>query len=494
MPSLTARPDDPARTKGLGRFGTRAVLGWIAVVAGAVPFLLLWLLVQRSWAPLEALDGDVAAGLNDWVSQSPLAVTVLSAVTDLAGTFAAVLIFSLMTLFLLVRRQRRLAAFTATAGLGLPLLGPLTKAIVDRARPVVDAPVVDVPSNASFPSGHALTGMVTFGVLLLVVLPSVRRGARPWLIAGTVLLVVAIGFTRLALGVHFVSDVLAGWALGAAWLAVTVAAFRVWQHQEGTDTDEPLDPLDVPPHEAAHPARDSGPVLPEGRATVVRLLAWAAALFVVLSAAGLLLNRTPAGTWLVRWDLDVVRWFVDLRSDGLTTVMKAIGALSGTQAVIAVSLHLAVLALAATRSWRPVVFVAVAVLGEVLLYFVIGVAVGRIRPDVPDLTAGLPTGASWPSGHAAAAAAIYGAVAAVVLTYSRARWRRAVLVLPLLLPPVIGVTRIYVAAHHPTDVVAGLVLGGVWVFVCARLMLPRTDGETPADVRPARPADVQRVG
>lgn len=488
------RTDDPARTKGLGRFGTRAALGWIAVVVGAVPFLLLWLLVQRAWGPLSRLDGDVAAELNEWVSRSPRTVTVLGAVTDLAGTLAAALIFTLMTLFLLVRRQRRLAAFTATAGLGLPLLGPLTKALVDRARPLVDVPVVETPSNASFPSGHALTGLVTFGVLLLVVLPAVHRRARPWLIAGTALLVLAIGFTRLALGVHFVSDVLAGWALGIAWLAVTVATFRVWQHRSGVHVDEPLNPLDVPPDQALQPAPAADPVLPEGRATAVGLLAWAAVLFVVLSAAGLLVTRALADTWLGRFDLDVVAWFVDVRTEGLTSVMTAVGTLSGTSAVIGVSLSLAVLGLAVTASWRPVAFVAVAVLGEVLLYVVVGQVVGRARPDVLDLTSGLPVGASWPSGHVAAAAALYGAVAAVVLTYSHARWRRAVLVLPLLLPPVIGVTRIYVAAHHPTDVVAGLVLGGVWVLACARLVLRRPPDQAVPAAQAARPAATRRVG
>lgn len=485
-----ARADSerPAQTAGLGRFESRAVLGWFAVVVGAVPFLLLWLLVQRSWAPLARLDGDVAADLNAWVSESPLAVTVLRAITDLAGTEAAILIFTLTTMFLLIRGHRRLAAFTATAGLGLPLLGPATKALVDRARPVVDSPVVDTPSNASFPSGHSMTGLVTFAVLLFLVLPAVHRRARPWLVAGTVLLVVAIGFTRLALGVHFVSDVLAGWALGAGWLAVTVAAFRVWQHRAGVDPHEPLDPLDVPPDEAPHLPRSSDPVLPGGRATVVRLLVWAAALFVALSAAGLLVTGALTDTWLGRFDRSVVDWFVDQRSSDLTTMMQAVGTLSGTLAVIAVSLSLAVLALAVTGSWRPVLFVAVAVIGEVLLYLVISQVVGRLRPEVADLTNGLPTGASWPSGHAAAAAALYGAVAAVILTYSRARWRWAVLVLPLLLAPVIGVTRMYVAAHYPTDVVAGLVLGGFWVVACARLLLPRPVDE--AGIRPPRPAAV----
>lgn len=494
LPRIGARTVDPVGTAGIGRFETHALLGWIAVVIGAVPFLLLWLPVQKSWAPLSRLDGGVAADLNAWISESPRAVTALRTITDLGGTEAAVLIFTLTTLFLLIRGQRRLAAFTATAGLGLPLLGPLTKALVDRARPVVDSPVVDTPSNASFPSGHSLTGLVTFGVLLLLVLPGVRRRARPWLIAATALIVVAIGFTRLALGVHFVSDVLAGWALGAGWLAVTVAAFRIWQHRSGVDTDEPLDPLDVPPDHAPHLVSTAAPVLPEGRATIARLLAWAAALFVVLSALGLLATRALAGTWLGRFDRTAVAWFVELRSDGLTSVLKTIGGLSRTPAVIGVSLSLAVLALAVTASWRPVVFVAVTIIGEVGLYFVIGQVVGRMRPDVVDLTTGLPVGASWPSGHAAAAAALYGAVAAVILTYSRARWRWAVLALPLLLPLAIGVSRIYVAAHHPTDVVAGVVLGGVWVLVCARLLLNPQGEQARTGGRPARPAAAQRVG
>ena len=78
-------------TPGVRRFELRALLGWGALLAGAVPFLLLWLLVQGSWSPLAALDGDVAAGLNRAVSGSPLLVGVLSAVTDLGGTGVAVL-------------------------------------------------------------------------------------------------------------------------------------------------------------------------------------------------------------------------------------------------------------------------------------------------------------------------------------------------------------------------------------------------------------------
>ncbi|WP_116451850.1 phosphatase PAP2 family protein [Blastococcus litoris] len=486
MPSSPApgTPENPASTSGIGRFEARSALGWLAVLLGAVPFLLLWLLVQRSWSPLSALDGDVAAGLNSVVSGSPLVVGALRAVTDLGGTGTAVLLLVLATLFLLIRGQRRLAAFVATTGLGLAVLGPLTKAIVDRARPVVDSPVVETPSNASFPSGHAMTALVTWGVLLLLTLPAVRRSVRPWLVAGTVLLVVAVGFTRLALGVHFVSDVLAGWALGAGWLAVTTATFRGWQHRLGVDPDEPLDPLDVDPGEEPHLASAAGRDGSRARSVSLRLLAAAAAVFAVITALGLVATAVLTDTWLGRFDRGVVRWFVEVRDDGLTTAMEWVSVLSGTRAVIGVGLALAVLGVAVAARWRPAIFVAVTLVGEVALYFLSAQVVSRMRPAVADLTSGLPSAASWPSGHAAAAAALYGAAAALVIAYHGSRWRWAVLALPLLLAPAIGVSRIYVAAHYPTDVLAGLLLGGSWVCTCARVLLPRPGHGPRAGIEP----------
>ena len=495
VPGSGSRAEDPLATAGIRRFEIRTLLGWTTVVVGAVPFLLLWLLVRAAWTPLAALDRAVAADLNTVVSTSPLAVGALGAVTELGGTGTAILLFGLATLFLLMRRQRRLAAFVVATGIGLAVLGPVTKAIVNRARPVVASPVAETPSNASFPSGHAMTALVTLGVLLLLVLPGVRRQARRWLIAGTALLVVAVGVTRLALGVHFVSDVLAGWALGAGWLAVTVAAFRVWQHDWGVNPDEPLDPLDVEPAQTPELTPDSAPVLPRGRATVVRILAAATALFVGISTLGLLVTDALGDTWLGRFDREVADWFVGTRNDRLTAVMEATSSLSGTRTFIAVGLSLAVLALGASGSWRPVVFVVVTLVGEVLLYLLSSLVVSRPRPDVPDLTTGLPTAASWPSGHVAAAVALYGAVAAVIVTQFCNRWRWAILTLPLLLAPAIGISRIYVAAHYPTDVMAGLVLGGVWVTTCAYLLLGRSGQNTrvgPPTTEPIEAAPVTR--
>ncbi|MGY2067845.1 phosphatase PAP2 family protein [Blastococcus sp. SYSU DS0619] len=462
----------PDGTAGGGRFGARAALGLVALLVGAVPFLLLMLLVQQEWSPLASLDGEVAADLNSVVSDSSALVSVLRVVTDLGGNAAVILLFTLTTVFLLIRGQRRLAAFVVTTGVGMAVLVPLTKALIGRARPVVETPVNELPSNASFPSGHATLSLVTFVMLAMLVLPAVQRRTRPWIIAAALLITVAVGFTRLALGVHFVTDVLAGWALGVGLLAVTTAAFRGWQHDHHQRPAEPLDPLDVDPHDAPHLAPSRQAALPAGRRTVTGLLVAAAALSVVLIMLGLLVTAVLGDTALGRFDRQVAQGVVDLRTPTLTDIATAVGTLSGTRAFIAVSLSLAVVALAITASWRPVVFVLVTVLGELGIYFVVSRTVDRMRPPVADLTSGLVTAASWPSGHVAAAVALYGGLAALVITLARSRWRWAVLSVPVLVAPAVALSRIYVAAHYPTDVLAGLVLGTVWVLVCARYLLP----------------------
>lgn len=452
------------RAGGIGRFQARTVLG-------AVPFLALVLLVRQEWPPLRELDEDVARDLNEQASASPGLVDVLEVLTDLGGNAFAVYVFTLTAAWFWIRRQRRLASFVATTGIGLAVLVPVTKALVGRPRPQVPLPVAEIPGNASFPSGHAMVSLVTAGMLVLVLLPAVGRRWRPVLVAVAVTLAGVVGFTRLALGVHFVSDVVAGWALGAGWLAVTVAAFRVWQREHRVRLRPVTKGVDPQAVRAQATAGSGEPVLPRGHVPVLQLAATAAAVLVGLSALGLLITTVLADTAVGRWDASLVRQLLAVRTGSRTDIARAVSALSGTPTVIALSVAVAVLGLAARASWRPVLFVAVAVLGEVALYFLTAQIVGRARPDVVDLTAGLPVQASWPSGHVAAAVTVYGALAALVIVHGRSRWRWAVLALPLLVPPAVAVSRIYLAAHHPTDVLAGLLLGAAWVLACTRFLL-----------------------
>jgi membrane-associated phospholipid phosphatase len=460
--------------EGAGRFEGRSALGLVALLVGALPFLLLLLLVRQEWELLRRVDEGVADGLNEVAARSPLAVDVLQVVTDLGGNVVAVYVFLLTAAFLEIRGQRRLAAYVSTTGIGLAVIVPLTKLLVGRDRPAVPLPVSETPSNASFPSGHAMVSLVTWTVVALVLMPAVRHRLRPWLLAAALLVTLAVGLTRLALGVHFVSDVLAGWALGAGWLAVTTAAFRGWRHDEGRSTPPLTDGLDPDPPPELAPRTQ--PVLPQGGRTVLRLAVAAVAIFVGLSALGLLVTGPLLETALGGFDRRAVAAFVELRTPLRTEVVRAVSALSGTPMVVALGVAQAVLALAVTRRWRPSVFVAVVILGEVALLFVTAELVGRARPEVRDLVSGLPAGASWPSGHTAAAVTTYGALAVLVVLHGRSRWRWAVLALPVVLAPLIGATRIYLAAHHPTDVGAGLLLGTLWLLACTRELLLRPEG------------------
>ncbi|MFD6327218.1 phosphatase PAP2 family protein [Streptomyces sp. NPDC058442] len=105
------------------------------------------------------------------------------------------------------------------------LTSTLLKLAVVRPLPQLPDPV-DHAVGYAFPSGHALTGMVGCGVLLVLLRPALCGAWRAvaWSVAAVT--VIGVGFTRIALGVHWVSDVVAGWLLGLAVLATTAAAFR----------------------------------------------------------------------------------------------------------------------------------------------------------------------------------------------------------------------------------------------------------------------------
>jgi undecaprenyl-diphosphatase len=94
-----------------------------------------------------------------------------------------------------------------------------------------------------------MQAVVCYGALLLVLLPLLDGMVRRAAIAGTIVLVLLIGFSRLTLGVHYVSDVLGGYALGAAWLIASVAAFEIWREERGLRPTHPLEE-GVEPEEA----------------------------------------------------------------------------------------------------------------------------------------------------------------------------------------------------------------------------------------------------
>lgn len=123
--------------------------------------------------------------------------------------------------------DRRLALAALLGVTGAMLLATALKLAIMRPRPDI-VPHLGAFAGSSFPSSHAMLGMAVYGVLALS-LARMRHGvaARRWLFALAVALALVIGVTRLYLGVHWPTDVLAGWCLGAAWM-LAYAALLPW--------------------------------------------------------------------------------------------------------------------------------------------------------------------------------------------------------------------------------------------------------------------------
>src|ERR1700729_85765 len=258
----------------------RRTLAPLAVVTvAAFVFGLLLVLVRLRWAPLESADHGAAARLNSLVAGHPVVVSTIKAVTWLGSGGVLWTLIGLAVVTLAIRRRWRLAIYLLVTGAGALTLDPVLKALVGRLRPVVAHPVA-YGNGDSFPSGHALGSIVCYGALLLVFLPAARGRWRRVLTAAIVTLIVAIGVSRLLLGVHYVSDVLGGWALGITWLGLTAFAFELTRHAAGqpvtdpvTDGLEPEARADLTPTEPESAMRRV-PVRDYGRIAAGVLVAW----------------------------------------------------------------------------------------------------------------------------------------------------------------------------------------------------------------------------
>ncbi|MEU8617842.1 phosphatase PAP2 family protein [Streptomyces sp. NPDC048623] len=199
-----------------------------AVVTGALGVLLL-VLVAVGWSPLLSFDRDVAEALHRSALAHPGFTHLNRILTDWVWdpwTMRALTLLAVV--WLLIRRERLLALWITGGTLVAWLLQAGLKAAVGRERPQWPDPVDSAPYGA-FPSGHAMAATVACGLLLWALALHWREGRRGWgTLAGAALVSVAgVGWTRVYLGVHWPSDVLAGWLFGWCCVAVTIVTYRL---------------------------------------------------------------------------------------------------------------------------------------------------------------------------------------------------------------------------------------------------------------------------
>ncbi|GAA1892165.1 phosphatase PAP2 family protein [Lapillicoccus jejuensis] len=235
---LTAWPT--AAGRGLAR-GALWLGGW----AGEHVVLLVTALVGLLVAVGATVGaGEVYEGVLEGADLSRLDVPVLDAMvrlrspgldravtglTDLGGTVGMPVI-ALVAVAVMTWRWRAWTplVLTAVAAAGSVAMTVAGKDLVGRARPPLTLAVPPYETSPSFPSGHSLNAVVIVGVLVYLVLPHLhhKRTRTLLVVAGTVF-AAAIGLSRVFLGHHWLTDVVAGWLLGLGWLAVVVTAHRL---------------------------------------------------------------------------------------------------------------------------------------------------------------------------------------------------------------------------------------------------------------------------
>jgi membrane-associated phospholipid phosphatase len=202
------------------RLTTAAALAFLVLV----PFALIAALVVGDWTPLHELDRTVTDALHNWALGHPHWTKANVWWTNIFAPFPLRGAALVLVIWLLRRRAKRLALWVVTTMVVGGLLGVVLKLLVGRHRPDLLDPVARA-TGFSFPSGHALNAALAAGVFVLVLLPVAQGAKRRLLWAAAIAMTVLTGLSRIVLGVHWTSDVLAGTLLGVAVVAATAAAF-----------------------------------------------------------------------------------------------------------------------------------------------------------------------------------------------------------------------------------------------------------------------------
>ncbi|HOB92718.1 MAG TPA: phosphatase PAP2 family protein [Aquabacterium sp.] len=213
---------------------------------------------------LAAWDQQLAWAIREWTDGWPVvAVHVVASLSHLGDRWV---LAAIAVPALAITACRGRTAHAALAGLllgGQGLVVWLLKALFDRARPplgVID-PAWVVVRGASMPSGHAAAVVVAVGLLAWLALnagPARWQQHRRAIIGAALLLALAVGASRVLLGAHFATDVLAGWAFGSAWLAASLALLRRCPARPDASASDAIPPPSWPRPVAGDGQRQTG--------------------------------------------------------------------------------------------------------------------------------------------------------------------------------------------------------------------------------------------
>lgn len=202
--------------------GARLVRASIAMVLFALPVALLGFAVRQQFDPLIRFDNAAIRALTDFTRENGLGGTLLTVQEAFQPYLLYIVATAVAVWAWLVKGLRPRALWAFVTMMVSWNVGLLVKLLVGRARPVVDDPISHSPGY-SFPSGHAFNAAVVATVLVFLLWPLLGVVGRRVATGLAVVFALVVGLDRMFLGVHFPSDVFAGFVLGvgitfSSWL------------------------------------------------------------------------------------------------------------------------------------------------------------------------------------------------------------------------------------------------------------------------------------
>jgi membrane-associated phospholipid phosphatase len=205
----------------------RVLIPVLIITAGLVPLHIMVDLSENVFQKESLALFDEALTDSITRNSNAVAVNVFRIITFFGNPVVLAFTSGGVGLILAFRRRWTLLTLWFTS-IGFGALGSLElKSYFERPRPEALLPHVPEVSGWAFPSGHAMNGVIVYGMLTYVLLRRVGAGERRIILMIATGLVLAIGFSRIYLGVHYLSDVLAGYASGLFWLALCISVFEV---------------------------------------------------------------------------------------------------------------------------------------------------------------------------------------------------------------------------------------------------------------------------
>lgn len=211
------------------QFGSILPLFSLLWVGGlAVAILTLWVFIELADEVLhkqtEAIDTSILLMVKDW--RTPWLTPIMHGFSLVGGTVFVTSLCLLVGIWCWRKQHWSTLKAFAVVAIGGTLLNLLMKQVFTRDRPDIASLVQGNPRTSSFPSGHAMMSLIVYGFIAYLL--ATRYSRWRWLIIGVLLvLVLGIGLSRVYLGIHWATDVVAGYTAGLTWLFACVLSWEV---------------------------------------------------------------------------------------------------------------------------------------------------------------------------------------------------------------------------------------------------------------------------